>query len=95
MECAKNYQLLVTTDGKAAFILPAQTTPPGKKTEIIYNGGNSALLYRSTGDVLVLDNLHPKAQELLKTKQSVVIIETDYNTRQTIYDYQTTIHFHE
>ena len=33
--------------------------------------------------------------ELLKTKQSVVIIETDYNTRQTIYDYQTTIHFHE
>ena len=64
MDCAKDYQLLVSTDGKLAFIVPARKNPPGEAPEIVYNGGSSALLYRTPGDILVLDNLHEKAREM-------------------------------
>lgn len=46
MECAKDYQAVVSADGKLAFIIPAGKSEP-HSPKLIYNGGESALLYRS------------------------------------------------
>ena len=51
MEWAKDYQAVVSADGKLAFIIPAGKSEP-HSPKLIYNGGESALLYRSAADFL-------------------------------------------
>ncbi len=87
MECARDYQAVISAEGKLVFVISAGTTAPGKSPQIVYNGGNSALLYRSSGDVLVLDCLHPQAQQALAQARQAIIIETDRQTGYTVYDY--------
>ncbi len=94
MECAKDYQAVISADGRLAFVVPARESAPGNYPEIVYNGGESALLYRSAADILVLDKLHEAAQKALRSKQSVVIIEADYASGETVYDYEAPV-FHK
>ena len=89
MECAKDYQAVVSADGKLAFIIRAGKSEP-HSPKLIYNGGESALLYRSA-DILVLDKLHEEAQKALRRKRSVVIIEADYAGGKTVYDYEAAV----
>lgn len=48
MKCAKDYQAVVSADGRLAFVIPAGKDEP-HSPKLIYNGGESALLYRSAG----------------------------------------------
>ncbi len=91
MECAKDYQAVINAEGKLAFVISAGTAAPGSAPRIVYNGGNSALLYRSSGDVLVLDGLPPQVRETLAQVKQAVIIETDRQTGYTLYDYAASI----
>ncbi len=91
MECAKDYQAIISAEGKLAFVIPAGMTAPGNAPQIVYNGGNSALLYRSSGDVMVLDGLHPQVREALVQVSQAVIIETDRQTGYTLYDYAANV----
>mgnify|MGYP000011082729 FL=1 len=90
MECAKDYQAVVSADGRLAFVIPAGKDEP-HLPKLIYNGGESALLYRSAADILVLDKLHEEAQKALCRKRSVVIIEADYAGGKTVYDYEAAV----
>lgn len=49
MKCAKDYQAVVSADGRLAFVIPAGKDEP-HSPKLIYNGGESALLYRSAAD---------------------------------------------
>ena len=60
MKCAKDYQAVISADGRLAFVIPAGKDEP-HSPKLIYNGGESALLYRSAADILVLDKLHESA----------------------------------
>lgn len=91
MECAKDYQAVISTDGNLAFIIPAGRDEP-HSPKLIYNGGESALLYRSAADILVLDKLHEEAQKALCRKRSVVIIEADYVSGEAVYDYEAAVY---
>lgn len=91
MECAKDYQAVISAEGKLAFVISAGTAAPGNAPQIVYNGGNSALLYRSSGDVMVLDDLHPQVREALVQVSQAVIIETDRQTGYTLYDYAANV----
>ncbi len=91
MECAKDYQAVISNDGQLAFVISVGITAPGKSPQIVYNGGSSALLYRSNGNVLVLDCLHPQAQQALAQARQAIIIETDRQTGYTVYDYIASI----
>lgn len=91
MKCAKDYQAVISADGRLAFVIPAGENAPGHHPEIFYNGGESALLYRSAADILVLDKLHEEAQKALCRKRSVVIIEADYAGGKTVYDYEAAV----
>ena len=88
MKCAKDYQAVISADGRLAFVIPAGKDEP-HSPKLIYNGGESALLYRSAADILVLDKLHEEAQKALCRKRSVVIIEADYAGGKTVYDADT------
>ncbi len=90
MKCAKDYQAVVNARGQMAFIIPAQENAP-KSPELVYNGSDAALLYRTASDVLVLDKLHEEAQKHLKQVSSVVIVEADYASGTTVYDYQVPV----
>lgn len=74
MKCAKDYQAVISADGRLAFVIPAGKDEP-HSPKLIYNGGESALLYRSAADILVLDKLHEEAQKALCRKRSVVIMK--------------------
>ena len=88
MKCAEDYQMVIADNGQLAFIIAAEKDEPSSPY-LVYNGKDSALLYRSLTDILVLDKLHEKAQEALrKNRGQIVIIEADYATGATVRDYQ-------
>ncbi len=90
MKCAKDYQVVVNAHSQMAFIIPAQENTP-KSPKLVYNGGDAALLYRTVSDILVLDKLHEEAQKHLKQVSFVVIVEADYASGLTVYDYQVRV----
>lgn len=90
MHHAEAYQVIISNNGKIAILLHPQQ---GKQEHpyLLYDGRDHAFLYRNSRDVLLLDRLNPQVIDFLKNSESVVIIEADWETNQTINDYQVMI----
>ncbi len=86
MQHAEAYKFIVSLNGKAAILLRPQKGNP-LKPYILYDGSDHAFLYRNSQDVLLLDYLNTQIIPVLQNADSIVIIEADWQTNETINDY--------
>jgi len=49
--------------------------------QLVYNGGEAALLYRSQNSAVILDKLNPDAPEPLKNARQVLVVECDRSVK--------------
>ena len=47
------------------------------ESKVVYDGGQTALLYRTDKDIVALDFIHPAIRTDLKQKKEVLIVEVD------------------
>ena len=47
------------------------------ESKVVYDGGQTALLYRTDKDIVALDFIHPAIRTDLKKKKEVLIVEVD------------------
>ena len=90
MQHAEAYKIIVSPNNKVALLLRPQKGDPCKPY-ILYDGGNHAFLYRNKHDVILLDFLNPQITDILQSSASIVVIEADWHTNQTINDYLVSI----
>lgn len=70
------YNILQNEAGEILILIRFRAGGP-ENPRIIYDGGDSALLYRSRESSVVLDAINPKARMPLKTVNEVLMVELD------------------
>ena len=92
MKHAKAYKIIVSENQKLAVLLRPQTDAPDVKAAyLLYDGSDRAYLYRSKRDVILLDHLNPQILSILAQVKDILVIEADWNTNETLYDYTVEI----
>lgn len=91
MKNAEDYQVIVADDGKIAVIIPACSGTPSYPYILYKKGQTAALLYRTRTDIVVLDKLHEQAMKAFEKAGKVVVVEADYASKTTVYDYEARI----
>ena len=76
MEREDNFNILKNGVGNLMILIRARMGGV-KSPSIIYDGGQSALLYRTEKTPLILDYIHPAIREDLKNKKDVLVVETN------------------
>lgn len=90
MQHAEAYKVIVSENGKIAVLLPPQKGTP-HNPYLLYDGRDHGFLYRNPKDVILLDCLNPQITNVLQNADTIVIIEADWSTNQTINDYSVPI----
>lgn len=70
------YNILQNEAGEILILIRFRAGGP-ENPRILYDGGDSALLYRSRESSVVLDAINPKARMPLKTVSEVLMVELD------------------
>ena len=92
MKHARAYQIIVSQDKKMAVLLRPQVGAPDKNSAyVLYDGSDRAYLYRHKKSVVLLDYLNPQAVDILKNVAEILVIEADWDTNQTLYDYMVPV----
>ena len=68
------YDILVNAEGELLFCLKAREGSPDRP-QILFNGKDHALFYRTANQMVVLDYIHPEVCPLLKEVSSVLVAE--------------------
>ena len=68
------YDILVNAEGELLFCLKAREGSPDRP-QILFNGKDHALFYRTANQMIVLDYIHPEVCPLLKDVSSVLVAE--------------------
>ena len=74
IETEAYYDILANADGELLFCLKAREGSP-ERPQILFNGENHALLYRTAEQMIVLDYIHPDVAPLLAKVDSVLVAE--------------------
>lgn len=74
VETEAYYDILANTDGELLFCLKAREGSPDRP-QILFNGENHALFYRTADQMIVLDYIHPEVAPLLNEVSSVLVAE--------------------
>ena len=70
------YDILQNAAGEILIIIKYHQGGP-ENPRFVYDGGSSALLYRSRESAIMLDNINEKARAPLKSVDEVLIAEID------------------
>ncbi len=74
IEQEKKFDILRNPAGELLIVIRARIDSE-EKPQIIYDGGEHALLYRNKESTIVLDYIHPMVRENLSGAHSVLIVE--------------------
>lgn len=74
VETESYYDILANADDELLFCLKARAGSPDKP-QILFNGENHALFYRTADQMIVLDYIHPDVAPLLAKTDSVLVAE--------------------
>lgn len=85
----KLYMILTNSNGeKCIFLTPeiiSDTTPTDP--EILYNGLEHALLYRSPNNALLLDYIAPPEREIIYNLDKILVVEYDTKNNKIAHEY--------
>ncbi|MBO4519612.1 MAG: hypothetical protein J5787_00220 [Alphaproteobacteria bacterium] len=68
------YDILVNAEGDLLFCLKAREGSPDRP-QMLFDGKDHALFYRTADQMIVLDYIHPEVSPLLKEVSSVLVAE--------------------
>lgn len=74
IEEEKQYNILKNVSGDLLILIRARMDD-AVKPQIVYDGGEHALLYRNQNNTVVLEYVHPEVRQDLKNITSVLIVE--------------------
>ncbi len=83
------YQILQDHDGDLLLIIEPQTTEPDGPI-LIYDGGDTALLFRDWDSNVRLNNISEEARPVLKDAEEIFVVEMKKD--RIIRDYMAPIH---
>ena len=69
------YDIIKNSKNEMLFCLSEHEGEPDDEPELVYDGGENALLYRCHDYIVVLDKVHEDARKLLTSKEKVLIVE--------------------
>ena len=76
MEREVNFNILKNGEGNLMLLVHARMGGVSD-SKVVYDGGQTALLYRTDKDVVALDFIHPAIRPDLKKKKEVLIVEVE------------------
>ena len=76
MEREVNFNILKNGEGNLMLLVHARSGGVSE-SKVVYDGGQTALLYRTDKDIVALDFIHPAIRTDLKKKKEVLIVEVD------------------
>ena len=76
MEREVNFNILKNGEGNLMLLVHARMGGVAD-SKVVYDGGQTALLYRTEKDIVALDFVHPAIRSDLKKKKEVLIVEVD------------------
>ncbi len=68
------YDVLVNNNGELLIALQKKEGEP-ENSRILYDGKEHALFYRNNNETIILDYVHPDAQEHLSKAAKIIIVE--------------------
>ncbi|MBP3616099.1 MAG: hypothetical protein IKP65_05055 [Alphaproteobacteria bacterium] len=85
----KLYLIITNKNNEKCLFLTPQTISKllPIKPEILYDGGEHAILYRNTQETIILDYLPSSQREDLKTLSEILTVEYDVNTKTIVNEY--------
>ena len=79
MEREVNFNILKNGEGNLMLLIHARMGGV-ENCKVVYDGGQTALLYRTEKDILALDFIHPAIRADLKKKKEVLVVEVNAGT---------------
>lgn len=76
LEQEELYDILTNDKGDVLIAIRSRAGEPDRP-QIVYDGGEHALLYRNKGLTVALDYIHPDVRETLASASSVTVAELD------------------
>ena len=92
-EQAKLYMVLKnTSDERCIFLTPEKPYPINQSDpEIIYDGGEHAILYRNKDNAIILDYYPESERSHLKSVKEILVVEYDVITNQPNNEYMARV----
>jgi len=90
MQEIEAFEVIFTEENILIFSLPFRDGK-AERPIILYDGGEHAMLYRASGDVLGLNFLPDEAKPILSSSKYAYVLEVDYDNEIIISDYQAPI----
>ncbi len=93
MEQAKIYMFITNDRGEKCLFLTPQAPYINKpeNPEIIYDGGENAILYRNKNENIIIDYIPEKEKENLVNAKEILTVEYDIQTKKIINEYMAKI----
>ena len=88
MEREVNFNILKNGEGNLMLLIHARMGGVND-SKIVYDGGQTALLYRTPKETVALDFIHPAVRTDLKKKKEVLIVEV--NEGAVVREYMTKV----
>jgi hypothetical protein len=79
------YEAFLNDDDEIMFAIASRESEP-EKPQLIYDGGEHAILYRNKGNTIVMDFLHPDIRPYLSKAQTILISEV--NETEVVREYE-------
>ena len=76
MEREVNFNILKNGEGNLMLLVHARMGGV-ENSQVVYDGGQTALLHRSEKDIVALDFIHPAIRADLKKKKQVLVVEVN------------------
>ena len=96
VETENYYDILANADGELVFCIKAREGSP-VQPQILFNGEEHALFYRTAEQMIVLDYIHPEVRPLLDKVSSVLVAEIlepsgdEKQTGEIVREYMATV----
>lgn len=90
VEKEEAYVIMPTTEEELVFAISVKDEDPIDPV-LLYDGGEHALLYRSSTDVVILDYLPEKIRERMDNIDKAYIVEIDYRVKKIKQDYEALV----
>lgn len=74
IERENKFNILKNAAGELMILIRARMDNAAKP-ELLYDGGKYAMLYRTTGNTIVLDFIHPEVRDILTKTDSILVVE--------------------
>lgn len=89
MEQARLYNILVNPKGEVCIVLKPLVPYESEviNPEIIYDGGENAVLYRSNSDAVILDYIPVDQAKVIFSLDKVLIVEYDIKSDSVVREY--------